>query len=106
MVLDRVGLKVFLYQGAIDMRCGFERLTFLVEQEMGRCLERGSLFLFLGNNRKRLKGLYFDGSGLVLMTKRMENHVFMGLESLGGKVEIEYSDLELLLHGGTIRRAA
>ena len=81
------------------------KLTYLVESEIGKRLERGSLFIFLGSNRKRLKALYFDGSGLVLLTKRMEKHVFMSVLDIQSG-EIDYADLELLFHGAIIRRAA
>jgi hypothetical protein len=92
-----------MHKAAIDMRSGFERLTYIVEQEMGKKLQRGSFFVFLGNNRKRLKALFFDGSGLVLLSKRMEKHVFMSVFDLNVE-EIDSKDLELLFHGGTIRR--
>jgi len=105
MILDSTGLRVFVYQKAVDMRFGFERLSYFVESDMGKRLERGSLFIFLGNNRKRLKALYFDGSGLVLLTKRMEKHTFMSVFDIRSE-EIDYSDLELLFHGATIRRVA
>lgn len=105
MILNSSGLRVFIYQKAVDMRLGFERLSYLAESEMGRRLERNSLFIFLGNNRKRLKALYFDGSGLVLLTKRMEKHTFMSVLEINSE-EIDYADLELLFHGATIRRAA
>ena len=106
MVFPASGVRVFIYNKAIDMRWAFERLTYLVESEMGKKLERGSIFIFLGNNRKRLKTLYFDGSGLNLLTKRMEKHTFMPLRDLDEREEIDYSDLEMLIHGATIRRAA
>jgi len=95
--------KVYVHKAAIDMRGGFEKLTYIVEQEMGKKLSRGSFFIFLGNNRKRLKALFFDGSGLVLLSKRMEKHVFMSVFDLNVE-EIDVKDLELLFHGATIRR--
>jgi hypothetical protein len=95
--------RVFIHRVAIDMRSGFERLTFIIEKEMGKKLSRGSFFIFLGNNHKRLKALYFDGSGLVLLSKRMEKYVFMSVFDLDVD-EIDLKDLELLFHGATIRR--
>ncbi len=70
---------------------------------MGAKLSQGSFFIFLGNNRKRLKALFFDGSGLVLLSKRMEKHVFMSVFDLESE-KINSKDLELLFHGATIRR--
>ncbi len=95
--------KVYVHKAPIDMRGGFEKLTYIVEQEMGKKLKRGSFFIFLGNNRKRLKALFFDGSGLVLLSKKMEKHIFMSVLDLDIE-EIDAKDLELLFHGATIRR--
>ena len=86
--------RVYVYQKPIDMRWSFERLSFLVREQMGFNLDIGDLFLFLGNNRRRLKGLRFDGSGLVLFIKRMEKRKgFMSVEDLEGRVEISEDEL-------------
>ena len=57
---------------------------------------------FLGKNRRRLKGLYYDGSGLILFVKRMEKKNFMKVEECEG--EISRSELRLLLHGSILRK--
>ncbi len=103
MKLDRK-TKVYVYQEPIDMRFGFERLSYLVREEMGQNIDVGDLFLFLGNNRRRLKGLRFDGSGLLLFAKRMEKKGFMNVRDLDGRIEISHSELELLLHGSVLRK--
>lgn len=77
--------KIYIYQEPIDMRLGFERLSFLIREEMGKNIDIGDLFLFLGRNKRRLKGLRFDGSGLVIFTKRMEKKKgFMNVRDLEG----------------------
>ncbi|WP_438358952.1 IS66 family insertion sequence element accessory protein TnpB [Corallococcus carmarthensis] len=38
---------------------------------MGQQLLRGDVFLFVGRCRRRAKVLHFDGTGLVLLTKRL-----------------------------------
>ena len=99
------GAQVFVHLKPIDMRCGFERLSYFIKEDMGKDLNFGDVFIFLGNNKKRLKALYFDGSGLVQLTKRMEKKKgFMSTVDLDGKSEITRSDLELLLHGSVLRR--
>jgi len=83
---------------------GFERLSFLVREEMKKDIDHGDLFLFLGNNRRRLKGLCFDGSGLILFTKRTEKKSFMSVRELEGQIELTKSELELLVHGSILRK--
>lgn len=99
------GAKVFVYQKPIDMRCGFERLSYFIKEDMKQDLNFGDVFIFLGNNKKRLKALYFDGSGLVQLIKRMEKRRgFMSVFDLDGRNEITRSELELLLHGSVLRK--
>jgi transposase len=97
-------IKVFLYEGSIDMRSGFERLSFFVQSQLHQKLERGNLFVFLGKNRRRVKCLYHDGSGLVMLAKRLESGRFMRAKEAFALGEITRSDLNLILHGSTIRR--
>lgn len=74
-------------------------------EEMGHCLDVGDLFLFLGNNKRRLKALRFDGSGLVLFTKRMEKkRGFMNVRELEGRVELSHFEFELLLHSSVLKK--
>ena len=104
MKFDRK-MKVYVYGVPIDMRLGFERLSYFVREEMGKDLDVGDLFLFLGKNRHRLKGLRFDGSGLILLTKRMEKKKgFMNVRDLDGRIELSHQELELILHGSVLRK--
>ena len=63
--------KIYVYQKPIDMRFGFERLSYLIKEEMGKNIDVGDVFIFLGNNRRRLKGLRFDDSGLILFVSQI-----------------------------------
>jgi len=97
--------KVYIYQKPIDMRFGFERLSFFIREEMDKNIDFGDIFIFLGKNRKRLKAMWFDGSGLMLLTKRMEKkNGFMNVHDLSGQESIKQSELDLLLHGSVLRK--
>jgi len=96
--------KVYVYHKPIDMRYGFERLSYFVREGFEVDIDQGDLFIFLGNNRKRLKALYFDGSGLVLITKRMEKTNFMNIKDYDDSLTITQSELELLLHGSVLKK--
>lgn len=104
MLFETRGLRVFIYHEAIDMRAGFERLHYYVREGLRARIDQGHVYLFFGKNRRRLKVLYFDGSGLVLVCKRIERGSFMGLSELSGQPEITLSDLRLIFHGSLIRR--
>lgn len=99
----KAGLKVFVYSEAIDMRAGFGKLQGLVVEKMKGNLFDGHLFLFLGNNRRRAKILRFDGTGLLLITKRLDRGMFMEVSDLFETNEISVEDLERLLDGANLR---
>lgn len=61
-------LKVFVALEPVDMRKGFEGLTGLVGERLKEEVKSGALFVFGNKRHTRLKVLYFDGSGLWLMT--------------------------------------
>jgi transposase len=98
------GLRVFVFNEYIDLRGGFDKLSMIVREKMQAELADGDLFLFLGNNRKRLKAICYDGTGLLLIAKRMERGRFMRLEELEER-EITVDELDWLMRGSTIRRA-
>ena len=70
------GLRVFLCVETCDMRKGFEGLHALVGERLGEDVRGGALFVFTNKRHTRLKVLYFDGTGLWLMTKRLEEGTF------------------------------
>lgn len=104
MFLDRRGLRVFVYREKIDMRCGFEKLHSLCVHQMNALMDQGHVYFFFGKNRKRIKLLVFDGSGLVLIAKRMERGRFMDLSEMLGRSEISLDELKLLIHGSVIKK--
>lgn len=69
-------LRVFLSVQACDLRKSFDGLYALAETELGENPRGGAIFVFCNRRRDRLKILYFDGSGLWVMTKRLEQGTF------------------------------
>jgi transposase len=76
----------------------------IVREKMGSKLVDGDLFLFLGKDRKKCKAICYDGTGVLLIAKRMERGRFMRLEDLDEK-EITADELDWLLRGSIVRRA-
>jgi transposase len=104
MFLDRKGLRIFVYREVIDMRCGFEKLHSFCVHQMQAIMDQGHVYVFFGKNRRRMKILVYDGSGLVLIAKRIERGQFMSLSELLGRSEISQEELKLILHGSVIRK--
>jgi transposase len=97
------GLSVFAYGEPTDMRKSFDTLAALVAQEMKRDLLEGDLFLFVGRDRKRAKVLYFDGTGLCLLCKRLEQGLFSAPWKQR-RSEMTLSELALFIEGSDATR--
>jgi transposase len=104
MFVDTKGLRVFIYQDSIDMRCGFEKLLYFVREKMRSEINQGHLYLFFGKNRRRLKAIFYDGTGLVLIAKRIERGRFMARCELQDITEITHQELKQIFNGGLLIR--
>ena len=69
-------LKVFVALEACDLRKGFNGLHALVTERLGEDPRGGALFVFANRRRTRLKILCWDGTGLWVLTKRLEEGTF------------------------------
>lgn len=70
------GVEIFFSVERIDMRWGFNRLSGVVAEKVGRDVRCGALFLFMGRSGSALKILFFDGTGLCLFYKRLDAGLF------------------------------
>jgi transposase len=70
------GVEVFVGLDPVDLRWGFDRLAGLVAERIGRDARSGALFVFFGRRRTAAKVLFFDGSGLCLFYKRLDQGAF------------------------------
>ena len=68
--------RVWLAAGATDLRAGFDRLCILAQSVLGQQASSGHLFVFCNAARTRVRILYFDGTGLWLLTKKLERGRF------------------------------
>jgi transposase len=88
-------LRVFAYRSPTDMRKSFNTLAALVA-ELGQDVVAGDAFLFVGKGRRRAKVLWFDGTGLCLLAKRLERGRFAPVWE---QPELTSSELVLFLEG-------
>jgi transposase len=68
--------KIFMAIEPIDMRRGFDSLAAWVDQNLGRKVLDGDVFLFLSKRRDRLKILWWEGDGYSLYYRRLEVGTF------------------------------
>ena len=67
---------VYLACGYTDLRRGIDGLAGLVQTRFQLDPFQNALFLFCGRRKDRIKGLYWEGDGFVLVYKRLENGSF------------------------------
>ena len=70
------GVEVYVAMDPIDLRWGFDRLAGAVAERLGRLVRSGALFVFFGRRRTALKVLFFDGTGLCVVYKRLDAGTF------------------------------
>lgn len=92
-------VRVFLAVKHADMRRAFDGLAAIVREELGQDPLSGDLFVFRNRRGDRVKALYWDRGGLILWYKRLEQGLFRFPEGERGAVEVDASDLMLLLEG-------
>lgn len=106
MIAPPAGAKVWLAAGVTDMRKGFDGLAALVQTQLSEQPFSGQLFVFRGRRGDRLKILWWDGYGLCLFYKRLENGRFIWPQAGCGTVLLTSAQLSMLLEGIDWRRPA
>lgn len=94
--------RVFLASGVTDMRKSFDTLAAVVREQLQKNPLSGDLFVFANRRKNRIKVLYWDGSGLWVMAKRLEEGTFAwpNVAPPGSKsVTMTTAELSLLLSG-------
>ena len=66
------GTKVWLAAGFTDMRKGFDGLAAVAQLQLLSDPFSGHVFVFRGRRGDRIKVLWWDGQGLCLFYKRLE----------------------------------
>lgn len=64
---------IYIVCGYSDMRKSINGFAAIIKETFGMDPFSPSLFLFCGKRRDRIKALFWDGDGFVLLYKRLEN---------------------------------
>ena len=87
------------------MRKGFDGLSALIQTQLNAEPFSGQLYVFRGRRGDRVKLLWYDGDGLCLFAKRLEQRHFVWPQAGTGSVQISVAQLSMLLEGLDWRRA-
>lgn len=102
MILDlpvRPGLRILVTARPVDFRRGMDSLSTLVKETLSADPFAGDVFVFRAKRADRLKILLWDGSGLVLLSKRLERGRFTWPPVQDGAIKLSAAQLTLLFSG-------
>lgn len=85
-----------------DMRKGFDGLSGLIINKLGKNPIDGSVYIFINRRRDRMKLLVWQSNGFVLYYKRLESGTFEITWSLENELSIEWETLMLIIQGVSI----
>ncbi len=95
----RPGLRVMVASKPIDFRKGMDGLASLVTQLLLADPFAGDVFIFRAKRTDRLKLILWDGSGLCMVTKRLEARGFTWPPVQDGAVTLSAAQLRMLFSG-------
>jgi transposase len=98
-------LRYHLYRGAVDMRKGFDGLSGLVRNELGRNPMNGELFIFINRRGNLIKLLVWDITGYAVYYKRLERGTFEIPHSVssGKSIILSREQLMLIMEGISLK---
>ena len=94
--------QIFFYNEFVDMRKGHSSLSQLITSKTKFEIMDGSLFLFVSKNKRTIKGLYFDGTGLTVIHKKLQAGRFMSFDKCKASLEVNEDEFNIIFHGGHI----
>jgi transposase len=92
-------VRIFVATAPTDMHLSFDRLAARAREVIGQDPLSGHLFVFQNRLGDRVKILLWDRAGFCLWYKRLEQGVFHFPRAHPTHVEVDASDLMLLLEG-------
>ncbi|KQP67689.1 transposase [Methylobacterium sp. Leaf111] len=92
-------VRVMMATRPVDFRKGMDGLAALVRDAMGGDPFSGTVYVFRSKRTDRAKLLFWDGSGVVLATKRLEAGQFCWPKIEDGVVRLTAAQLAALLEG-------
>ncbi len=104
MMVWGTGMRIVVATRPVDFRKGHDALAVLVEQELGLDPYSGVVVVFRSRRADRVKVLWWDGTGLVMASKRLDQGRFAWPEVRDGVMRLSPAQFEGLFEGLDWRR--
>lgn len=91
--------RYYVYSEPTDMRKGFNGLSGIVRNKMGKNPLSGGVYIFVNRRKDRMKLLVWETGGFVLYYKLLEKGTFQLPNLQGDTATISWHQLVLILEG-------
>jgi transposase len=97
--------KVFVCKEPTDMRASYDTLFAKAKGVLNQDPFSGHLFVFINRHRSSIKCLYWDGTGLVLVCKRLDKGVFSRINPMfKGEIVLTAAEFALFFEGADLEK--
>lgn len=104
IVLNR-RTKIFVCKAATDMRSSYDSLFERAKTVLQKDPYSGHLFLFVNRGRTTCKCLYYDGTGFVIISKRLDKGTFSQVNPLfKDEVVLTEAEFGLFFEGANLEK--
>ena len=97
--------KFYVSKDPTDMRASYDRLFMKAKKIFDEDPFSGHLFVFMNKRRTSIKCLYYDGTGLVIVAKRLEKGQFVKINPFHpGQITLTQAEFGLFFEGADLRK--
>jgi transposase len=97
-------VRVMVATKPVDFRKGADGLAALVRESMAADPFNGAIYVFRAKRADRIKLVFWDGTGVCLFAKRLEDGAFRWPKIADGVMSLSAAQLSALLEGLDWRR--
>lgn len=99
MIVPPAGVRVLIATKPVDFRAGMDRLAAIAKEALAEDPFSGTVLVFRAKRADRVKLLLWDGTGLVLVSKRLEQGTFKWPRIMDGMMRLSPAQLAALIEG-------
>ncbi len=97
--------KIFVSREPTDMRASYDTLFSKVKGVLNQDPFAGHLFVFINSKRTSIKCLFYDGTGFVLLCKRLEQRLFSRINPVfKGEIILTAAEFALFFEGADFEK--
>lgn len=97
--------KVYVSREFTDLRASYDTLFEKTKSVLNQDPYSGHLFLFINKHRTSIKCLFYDGTGLVIIAKRLEKGLFSKINPFHrGEIILTAAEFALYFEGADLEK--